>query len=142
MPGNMIASRTGCALCNNLGQRKIEQQTPIPSEIKDEAAQKPKRAILSFLIRGEMGAGSKFSICFVQDCSSTMMYDFTGFEKLRFRPSTRKQKDGDFKNLQLLTISDFKNTRIRVSGRGLRVICHPSDMLCISVQPIWRHICV
>ena len=92
--------------------------------------------------RGVGGGGSKISICFVQDCSSTMMYDFTGFEKLRFRPSTRKQKDGDFKNLQLLTISDFKNTRIRVSGRGLRVICHPSDMLCISVQPIWRHICV
>ena len=28
-----------------------------PQKIKDEAAQKPKRAILSFLIRGEMGAG-------------------------------------------------------------------------------------
>lgn len=47
MLGNMIASRTGCALSNNLGQKKIEQQTPTPSQkkIKDEAAQKPKRAI-------------------------------------------------------------------------------------------------
>ena len=30
----------------NLGQNKMEQQTPIPvPQIKDEAAQKPKRAI-------------------------------------------------------------------------------------------------
>ena len=46
----MIASRTGCGLCNNLGQKKIEQQTPIPPKIRDEAAQKPKRAILSSFI--------------------------------------------------------------------------------------------
>ena len=37
-----------------------------------------------------------------------MMYDFTVFEKLRFRPPIRKQKAGDFKNLQLLTISNFR----------------------------------
>ena len=31
-----------------------------------------------------------------------MIYDIIVFENLRFRPSTRKQKADDFKNLQLL----------------------------------------
>ena len=42
---------------NNPWQKKIEQQTtipPPPPEIKNEAAQKPKRAILSSLIGEEM----------------------------------------------------------------------------------------
>ena len=48
----------------------MEHQTPIappPPQIKDEAAQKPKRAIFPFLIWG--GGGTKFSIYFVQDYS-------------------------------------------------------------------------
>ena len=136
MLGNMIASRTGCGLCNNLGQKKIEQQTPTPQ--KNQGWSRAEAKTRHFIISdpGEMGGGgSKFSMCFVQDCSRT---DDVWLHC--FRPSTRKQKAGDFKNLQLLTISNFKNTQIRVSGRGLRVICHPSDMLCISVQPIWRDV--
>ena len=53
----------------NLGENKLEQQTPIPPpppQIKDEATQKPKRAI--FPSGGRRG-GSKCSIYFVQDCS-------------------------------------------------------------------------
>ena len=54
----------------NLGENKLEQQTPIPPppppQNKDEA-QKPKRAI--FPSGGAEGGGSKFSIYFVQDCS-------------------------------------------------------------------------
>ena len=66
----MTASRTACGLCNNLGRKKIEQQTP--PEIKDEAVQKPKRAILWEVMAGGGGeGGSKISICFVQGCSST-----------------------------------------------------------------------
>ena len=127
--------------------RTEKNRTANPHPLRNQGGSRAKAKTRHLIIfdsggDGGGGGGPKFSICFVQDCSSTMMYDLTGFEKLRFRPSTRKQKDGDFKNLQLLTMSDFKNTRIRVSGWGLRVICHPSDMLCISVQPIWRDVCV
>ena len=47
----------------------MEQQTPIPPQIKDEAAQKPKRAIFPSLIWGGGGGGSRFSIYFVQGSS-------------------------------------------------------------------------
>ena len=47
----------------------MEKQTPIPPELKDEAAQKPKRAIFSPLICGK-GGGCKFSIYFVLGWSS------------------------------------------------------------------------
>ena len=40
----------------NLGQNKVEQQTPIP-QIKDEATQKPKHTIFSSLIWGVGGGG-------------------------------------------------------------------------------------
>ena len=46
----------------------MEQQTLIPPQIKDEAAQKPKRAIFPSGGGGTEG-GYKFSINFVQDCS-------------------------------------------------------------------------
>ena len=38
----------------------MEQQTPIPPQIKDEAAQKPKRAIFPSLIWGGGGGGLGF----------------------------------------------------------------------------------
>ena len=47
----------------------MEKQTLIPPELKDEAAQKPKRAIFSPLICGK-GRGCKFSIYFVLGWSS------------------------------------------------------------------------
>ena len=50
-------------------QHKMEKQTLIPPELKDEAAQKPKRAIFSPLICGK-GRGCKFSIYFVLGWSS------------------------------------------------------------------------
>ena len=52
----------------SVSKNKMEQQTPIPHQIKDEAARKLRRAIFPSLIWGEMG-GSRFSICFVQQCS-------------------------------------------------------------------------
>lgn len=101
----MIASRAGCGLCNNPWQKKIEQQTTIPPtpppDIKNEAVQKPKRAILSSLIREEMESLNSPSIL-SKIVVVLMIYDIIVFENLRFRPSTRKQKAGDFKNLQLL----------------------------------------
>ena len=61
----------GCNAGYILGQFKMEQQTPIPPwpQIKDEAAQKPKRVIFPSLIWGE-GRGYKFSIHFVHDRST------------------------------------------------------------------------
>ena len=62
-----------CDLSYNLGQNKMEQQTPIPPQIKDEAARRPKTRhfpILDFGGRG--GGGSRFSIYFVQDCSCSI----------------------------------------------------------------------
>ena len=100
----MIASRAGCGLCKNPWQKKIEHQTtipPPPPEIKNEAAQKPKRAILSSLIREEMES-LNFPSILSKIVVVLMIYDIIVFENLRFRPSTRKQKAGDFKNLQLL----------------------------------------
>ena len=45
----------------NLGQNKVEQQTPIspppPPQIKDEPTQKPKHTIFSSLIWGVGGGG-------------------------------------------------------------------------------------
>ena len=73
---------------------------PPPPEIKNEAAQKPKRAILSSLIREELESLNFPSI--LSKIVVLMIYDIIVFENLRFRPSTRKQKAGDFKNLQLL----------------------------------------
>ena len=46
----------------------MEQQTAIPHQIKDEATWKLKRAIFPSLICVGDG-GSRFSICFVQQCS-------------------------------------------------------------------------
>ena len=47
-----------CDLSYNLGQNKMEQQTPIPPQIKDEAARRPKTRhfpILDFGGRGGLG---------------------------------------------------------------------------------------
>ena len=73
---------------------------PLP-EIKNEAVQKPKRAILSSLIREEMESLNSPSIL-SKIVVVLMIYDIIVFENLRFRPSACKQKAGDFKNLQLL----------------------------------------
>ena len=53
----------------------MEQQTPIPP-IKDEAElsrAKGKTRHFPILDLGEGGRGSRFSICFVQDCSPTVL---------------------------------------------------------------------
>ena len=49
----------------------MEQQTPIPPQIKDEAARRAKTRHFSTLDLGwrRGGGGSRFSIYFVQDCS-------------------------------------------------------------------------
>ena len=49
----------------NLGQNKMEQQTPIPPKPRMKAREGQKRAIFQSLIWG--GGGSRFSIYFVQD---------------------------------------------------------------------------
>ena len=51
----------------NLGQNKMEQQTPIPPKSRMKLREGQKRAISPSLIWGE--GGSRFSIYFVQDCS-------------------------------------------------------------------------
>ena len=51
----------------NLGQNKMEQQTPIPPKSRMKPREGQKRAIFLSLIWGE--GGSRFSIYFVQDCS-------------------------------------------------------------------------
>ena len=59
-----------CGIIYNLGQNKMEQQTPIPkSRMKPREGQ--KRAIFPILDLGGRGGGggSRFSIYFVQDCS-------------------------------------------------------------------------
>ena len=81
--------------------RTANHHPPPPPEIKNEAAQKPKRAILSSLIREEMESLNSPSIL-SKIVVVLMIYDIIVFENLRFRPSTRKQKAGDFKNHQLL----------------------------------------
>ena len=57
---------------------RIEWNNKTPPHPKDEAAQKPKRAIfpsLKFIGRGEGGGGGKkFSISFVLDCSLVEFY--------------------------------------------------------------------
>ena len=77
---------------------KNRTANPNPPEIKDEGAQKPQRTILSSLIREEMVSLNSPSIL----SKIVVVHDIIVFENLRFRPSTRKQKAGDFKNLQLL----------------------------------------
>ena len=51
----------------NLGQHKMEQQTPIPPKSRMKPCERQKRAIFPSLIWGE--GGSRFSIYFVQDCN-------------------------------------------------------------------------
>ena len=80
---------------------KNRTANPNPPEIKDEGAQKPQRTILSSLIREEMES-LYFPSILSKIVVVLMIYDITVFENLRFRPSTRKKKAGDFKNLQLL----------------------------------------
>ena len=50
----------------------MEQQTPIPApQIKDEGARRAKTRHFPILdLGGEGGGGPRFSIYFVQDCSS------------------------------------------------------------------------
>ena len=47
----------------------MEQQTPIPPQIKDEGARRAKTRYFPILDLGGRGGGSRFSIYFVQDCS-------------------------------------------------------------------------
>ena len=51
----------------NLGQNKMEQQTPIPPKSRMKPREGQKRAIFPSLIWGGEG-GSRISIYFVQDC--------------------------------------------------------------------------
>ena len=53
----------------SVSKNKMEQQTPIPHQIKDEAARKLRRAIFPSLIWEEMG-GSRFSICLSNNVAS------------------------------------------------------------------------
>ena len=58
----------------NLGQNKMEEQTPSP-QIKDEVARRAKRAIFPSLIWGEAGGGVYIiSIYFVEDCRFCEQY--------------------------------------------------------------------
>ena len=59
---------TQVLLSDNLGQNKMEQQTPIPSKSRMKPREGQKRAIFPSLIWE--GGGSWFSIYFVQDCRS------------------------------------------------------------------------
>ena len=58
---------TQVLLSDNLGQNKMEQQTPIPPKSRMKPREGQKRAIFPSLIWE--GGGSWFSIYFVQDCS-------------------------------------------------------------------------
>ena len=51
----------------------MEQQTPIPPQIKDEGARRAKTRHFPILDLGGEG-GSKFSIYFVQDCSYPYLF--------------------------------------------------------------------
>ena len=46
----------------------MEHQTPIPPQIKDEAARRAKKRHFPILDMGGEGGGSRFSIYFVRDC--------------------------------------------------------------------------
>ena len=62
-----------CDLSYNLGQNKMEQQTPIPPKSRMKRREGQKRAIfLSLILGGGGGGGSRFSIYFVQDCSCSI----------------------------------------------------------------------
>ena len=52
----------------NLGQNKMEQQTPIPPKSRMKPREGQKRAIFPSLIWRGRGGGSRFSVYFVQDC--------------------------------------------------------------------------
>ena len=56
----------------NLGQNKMEQQTPVPPNINDEAARRAKTRHFPILDLGGGRGGSRFSIYVVQDCSFLM----------------------------------------------------------------------
>ena len=68
-PGTPHSSR----LSYNLGQNKMEQKTPFPPKSKMKTREGQKRAIFPSLIWGGGRGGSRFSIYFVQDCSSFNM---------------------------------------------------------------------
>ena len=94
-PSNDVTSATLVNVANllpplgthNLGQNKMEQQTPTPppppkSRMKPREGQ--KRAIFPSLIWG----GSRFSIYFVQDCSLRTADEFTVVASLGGRGGT------------------------------------------------------
>ena len=56
----------------NLGQNKMEQQSPISPKSRMKAREGQKRAIFPSLIWGE--GGSRFYIYFVQDCRSLWLF--------------------------------------------------------------------
>ena len=61
--------------------------SPPPPKIKDEAAQKPKRAIFPIL---DSGGGKKFSIYFVQ--AGALVQDCSLFQTLRHLSDTKEPK--------------------------------------------------
>ena len=81
-------TKHGCVADYNLGQNKMEQQTPIPpKKIKDEAARRTKTRHFRILDLGGGGGGrSRFSIYFVQDCTS--MQDRSLPVPLRYKVSS------------------------------------------------------
>ena len=56
----------------NLGQNKMEQQTPVPPKSRVKPREGQKRAVFPSLIWEGGGGGSRFSIYVVQDCSFLM----------------------------------------------------------------------
>ena len=58
----------------NLGQNKMEQQTPVPPKSRMKPREGQKRAIFPSLIWEGGRGGSRFSIYVVQDCSFLMGY--------------------------------------------------------------------
>ena len=86
----MTKTKHGCVADYNLAQNKMEQQTPIlPPPPKKKSRMKPregqKRAIFASLSWGE-GGRSRFSIYFVQDCTS--MQDRSLPVPLRYKVSS------------------------------------------------------
>ena len=69
---HVTKTKHGCVADYNLGQNKMEQQTPIPPQKKSRMKPREgqKRAIFASLIWGEGGGRSRFSIYFVHDCTS------------------------------------------------------------------------
>ena len=79
----MIASRTGCGLCNNLGQKKIEQQAPTPQ--KNQGWSRAEAKTRHFIISdpGEMGGGGglNFPCVFSKIAVELIMYDLIVFDQ-------------------------------------------------------------